>query len=40
VCLAVCATREVLLFTKKAPLRRGFRLRSGAFRGNLFAFGA
>src|SRR5918994_4113884 len=26
---AVCVTREVLLFTKKAPLlRRGFRLRS------------
>jgi nitrous oxidase accessory protein NosD len=24
-CPAVCATREVLLFTKKAPLRRGFR---------------
>src|ERR671920_311887 len=23
-CPAVCATREVLLFTKKAPLRRGF----------------
>jgi hypothetical protein len=25
VCPAVCATREVLLFTTKAPLRRGFR---------------
>src|SRR5215203_1548921 len=26
-CRAVCATREVLLFTTKAPLRRGIRLR-------------
>ena len=27
VCPAVCVTREVLLLTRKAPLRRGFRLR-------------
>jgi hypothetical protein len=29
-----------LLLTRKAPLRRGFRLRNAAFRVNLFAFGA
>ena len=39
-CPAVCATREVLLLTMKAPLRRGFRLRNAVFRVNLFAFGA
>jgi len=27
-------------FTRKAPLRRGFRLRKAVFRVNLFAFGA
>jgi hypothetical protein len=27
-------------FTRKAPLRRGFRLSNAVFRVNLFAFGA
>jgi hypothetical protein len=40
VCPAVCATREVLLFTTKAPLRRGFHLSNAAFGVNVLAFGA